>query len=435
MSEPSSSSNTPKAIGSLAKKQSDVTRQGATKLKFVPTLPQRRKKDVQPITTNNNPREVKAEPAPAAVPAESSERGRGRGRGRGDGRGRGRGRGGPPVVEMTASGPFAMGPAMAGSSSARRATPRSNFVPSVAAGGSGGSTPSSFGANLSNSAPPGLRNELRGPATTGVVKTEEDEEVYSDPDDGVEIIDMDNVRQMDWMAPENLKKERQPTKKLRVKEEQVEDAVMEEVDTRNAVNLEESEDEDELEDIIEDFATQTIEEENADSALREDRLFFFQFPAPFPKFMSKNVAAMDVDTAALAPAGDAAGKKVSFAADVKPDVASLSSRTPSVVPSEEAKEAVPVDGVIGQLEVYKSGAVKIRLANGILLDVSAATQPSFLQQAVLLDQTNGQLTVLGEVNKQFVVSPNVDALLEALDNDDDSTSLPGIVGGGLITMD
>jgi hypothetical protein len=38
---------------------------------------------------------------------------------------------------------------------------------------------------------------------------------------------------------------------------------MEEVDTRNAVNLEESEDEDELEDIIEDFATQTIEEENA----------------------------------------------------------------------------------------------------------------------------------------------------------------------------
>jgi DNA-directed RNA polymerase III subunit RPC4 len=53
----------------------------------------------------------------------------------------------------------------------------------------------------------------------------------------------------------------------------------------------------------------------------------------------------------------------------------------------------------------------------------------------MLDQTNGQLTVLGEVNKQFVVSPNVDALLEALDNDDDSTTLPGIVGGGLIQMD
>jgi DNA-directed RNA polymerase III subunit RPC4 len=79
---------------------------------------------------------------------------------------------------------------------------------------------------------------------------------------------------------------------------------------------------------------------------------------------------MEVDTTtASAPAADATGKKVSFAPDAKPDIASLSSRTPSVVPSEEAKEAAPIDGVIGQLEVYKSGAVKIRLANGILLDV------------------------------------------------------------------
>ncbi|PPQ65500.1 hypothetical protein CVT26_000141 [Gymnopilus dilepis] len=44
-SDPSSSTPIPKAIGSLAKKQSDVTRQGTQKLKFVPTLPQRRKKE------------------------------------------------------------------------------------------------------------------------------------------------------------------------------------------------------------------------------------------------------------------------------------------------------------------------------------------------------------------------------------------------------
>lgn len=35
----------PKAIGSLAKKQNDVTRLGAQKLKFTPTLPARRKKE------------------------------------------------------------------------------------------------------------------------------------------------------------------------------------------------------------------------------------------------------------------------------------------------------------------------------------------------------------------------------------------------------
>lgn len=34
-----------KAIASLAKKPSDVTRQGTQKLKFVPTLPARRKKE------------------------------------------------------------------------------------------------------------------------------------------------------------------------------------------------------------------------------------------------------------------------------------------------------------------------------------------------------------------------------------------------------
>lgn len=79
---------------------------------------------------------------------------------------------------------------------------------------------------------------------------------------------------------------------------------------------------------------------------------------------------MDVDSV---PVGTP--KKVSFAPDVKPDIASVASgsgasgsRTPSTVPSEP-EPAQPLDGVIGQLEVYRSGAVKIRLANGILLDV------------------------------------------------------------------
>jgi len=48
------------------------------------------------------------------------------------------------------------------------------------------------------------------------------------------------------------------------------------------------------------------------------------------------------------------------------------------------------------------------------LQVNAATQPSFLQQAVHLDMANKQLTVLGEVNKQFVVSPDIDSLLDAI---------------------
>ena len=43
---PRSGSSTPgKAIASLAKKQNDITRLGAQKLKFVPTLPPRRVKE------------------------------------------------------------------------------------------------------------------------------------------------------------------------------------------------------------------------------------------------------------------------------------------------------------------------------------------------------------------------------------------------------
>jgi DNA-directed RNA polymerase III subunit RPC4 len=77
------------------------------------------------------------------------------------------------------------------------------------------------GGNLSQLIPPSLRKDVisrTGTSGNGVVKTE-DEEVYSDPDDGVEIVDIENVRQMDWMAPEILRKDRQYTKN--VKEELV----------------------------------------------------------------------------------------------------------------------------------------------------------------------------------------------------------------------
>lgn len=66
--------------------------------------------------------------------------------------------------------------------------------------------------------------------------------------------------------------------------------------------------------------------------------------------------------------------------------------------------------------------------------MNAATQPSFLQQAVNLDVDGKQLIVLGEVNKQFVVSPNVEALLGAMEDDDNT---PVLIDGedNLIKMD
>lgn len=115
---------------------------------------------------------------------------------------------------MTASGPFAMGPTLAGSS-ARRVAPRSNFTPIIPQGPGAAQR---LGAGLSQTAAPALGvkrepNDL-GSLTKGKAKSPEDEgEVYSDPDEGVEILDMENVRTMDWMAPETLKREKQAVKK------------------------------------------------------------------------------------------------------------------------------------------------------------------------------------------------------------------------------
>lgn len=238
----------------------------------------------------------KEEPVASTSTSTSSDRGRGRGLDRGRGRGRGRGATGegrgaaprPPAVEMTASGPFAMGPALVGMSG-RRTAPRSNFAPIVPQPPGADGKPK-LGAGLTQTTAPSLKKEKEG-----------DEEVYSDPDDGVEIVDMENVRQMDWMAPESLRKERDTGKKkgTKVKKEdrvKLEDAqrkgtlrlhwscrqehrveymrpatteVMDvdrsaspdqEVNVANAVDLSESEEEEELEDIIDDFA-QTQEQQ------------------------------------------------------------------------------------------------------------------------------------------------------------------------------
>jgi len=96
--------------------------------------------------------------------------------------------------------------------------------------------------------------------------------------------------------------------------------------------------------------------------LRQGRLYFFQFPKPFPTFVSQLPTPSDPSEKANPATSES--KRVSFSADTKP---------PAAVPEDVDKEKPPahVDGAIGQLEIYQSGAVKMRLANGILLDVGA----------------------------------------------------------------
>jgi DNA-directed RNA polymerase III subunit RPC4 len=174
-------------------------------------------------------------------------------------------------------------------------------------------------------------------------------------------------------------------------------------------------------------------------------LYFFQFPVPFPEFIQKPTS--PTSTKDSLPPNDTS-RKVAFTDDVKMEQSS----NKDVDSSKEPENQQPkIDGIIGRLEIHRSGAVKMHLANGILLDVrsvqvmqlllltmsswqvNAATQPSFLQQAVYLDEKEKRLIVLGEVNKRFSVSPNVEKLLAAMEAADRDTTI--LDGENLIRMD
>ena len=60
-------------------------------------------------------------------------------------------------------------------------------------------------------------------------------------------------------------------------------------------------------------------------------------------------------------------RKLAFSEGVKTEQSSYKSGESS----KESETQQPVDGMIGRLEICRSGAVKMRLANGILLDVCA----------------------------------------------------------------
>lgn len=95
-----------------------------------------------------------------------------------------------------------------GGTAGRRVAPRSNFAPIVPLG-SGNS--SLLGAGLTKATGPSLKTE-RVKESEPMVAVKDDD-AYSDPDEGVEIVDMDDVRRMDWMAPESLRKEKVGDKK------------------------------------------------------------------------------------------------------------------------------------------------------------------------------------------------------------------------------
>jgi DNA-directed RNA polymerase III subunit RPC4 len=97
--------------------------------------------------------------------------------------------------------------------------------------------------------------------------------------------------------------------------------------------------------------------------LHSQKLYFFQFPSPFPSFDAEVSNAPDSK-------GKAPEKRVTFTADTKPPGANGGDSVPDSLKDEQVEKLKP-SGTIGQLEMYANGAVKIRLGDNVLLDVSA----------------------------------------------------------------
>jgi len=307
--------------------------------------------------------------------------------------------------------------------------------------------------------------------TLGHSKDESDVDQYSDEDDIDKVVDINTMNDNhDWGMPVVLKRVKEERDKDRlarkrpidtntkIKHENVsisdppqvdKKANEPEVDFANALDLSDSEEEEELEDFVGDFVLHTDPENPSFDASGDMPLYFFQFPSPFPTFLmpktlddseDKRPERMDIDTEVASsnavPSAEepkrvrdtppqspviARKKSVSFAPETKP---------PAPSPAASATEEWAVDGVIGELLIYQSGIVKMRLGDGIVMDVTAATQPSFLQHVVYLDnsrkgapdeETNdkgtefAKMTVVGEVSRRFVVSPDIDAMLDELE--------------------
>jgi DNA-directed RNA polymerase III subunit RPC4 len=254
---------------------------------------------------------------------------------------------------MVPAGPFAMGPVAAGLAGVSRQGTSYRSGPSAdKSGKSQAAVKSEYVSSL-----PRNRDQLL---------VDDTQEVYSD-EDGDIIVDLEEVKVLDFMAPDALKKEKRKEKKgktrVGIKPEPIEDRAAVKNESQ-ALDLSESEEEVELENLQQHFVMGEdgvrpfqikwqIHSNCPQGSLEDGQLYFFQFPDPFPIF---EPPAQEEPSSIVKPGSP--GKRVSFAEDVKPS-------SGVVTPQQDH-----LAGLIGQLEIHQSGAVRMKLANNITYDVN-----------------------------------------------------------------
>ncbi|CDZ96869.1 DNA-directed RNA polymerase III subunit [Phaffia rhodozyma] len=377
---------------------------GKPKMMFKPVVPVRKRT------------ETAAVPEPTAS-IRTNDRTRGRGSRGGSGasfRGRGAAssaRGG--IAPMTASGVFSMGPSNIRSKKSM-----------VRTGHSAGS--------------------MLEPGQAPVYKLPEDrkpnlegEEEYSDQEQGVEIVDMGHLESLDVLAPKGLKrdpvrsssrkeikqhikgKNRAPdTDRMDVSGDEA-DELVDEINLGQALDLSESEDEEEHSNVAGDFIGWDGQ------PVPPDQLYFFQFPRTFPTFLPlplSDPSSADPLTTSTSP------KKSSLETSAKDSLdVDMSEKKPSreaeVKEEKEEKERMP-EGQVGTLLITKKGKVKMRLGDGFLYDINAGSHLDFLQQFVNIDLPSKRVTTLSSSapTPRFIATPDMDELLRLLSEEGDASS-------------
>ncbi|KAJ1919339.1 hypothetical protein H4219_002027 [Mycoemilia scoparia] len=367
-----------------------ATSAAASKMRFMPVVPQRRVKKEESSLLKNKEEKNEAD-GKSRHHGGSYERGgrggRGRGGDRGRGGNRGRGRDQPRWIQH-ATGPFAMGPSSLG----RRSAPTSG------GGGAVGGFFESGGIGSSSDTTPMAGDEGGPGSASGIKKTEAE----------------------DGFAPISITSEN--------KEAEVVHAMKRlEIDYVGSVfNAKDEEEEEEEEDF-------------------EDEVMIFQLPGNFPKFtnpfedLDDDVVVKEDKKPSILPvkiedSDNESGvpetpTKISEKENVKTE-SSDKSATPQkkdVKPKittnegvkqkekekeqEQSTETRGPEGRIGTLQIYESGKVKMKIGD-ILYDISTGSDCQFVQKLCALDMECRQAFILGNIKKRLVCTPDLESMLQ-----------------------
>ncbi|XP_059624899.1 DNA-directed RNA polymerase III subunit rpc4-like [Cornus florida] len=138
---------------------------------------------------------------------------------------------------------------------------------------------------------------------------------------------------------------------------------------------------------------------------KEARMLFLQLPSNLPlDKRSATAGGISMSSEITIASANAKGKAIASSSMSLGD-SGASARANKHCGLEELP-----GGYLGKMLVYKSGAVKLKLGN-TLYDVSPGSDCVFGQDVVAINTIDKSCSMLGELNKRAIVTPDIDSLL------------------------